>query len=258
MIDSHVHIDAKAYYELEGGVEKVLQNAAKAGVERFVAPALHLESHSRLCTIENQFPQVFPAAGVHPHEASEERTEGLHQALEERLAEARAPIVGETGLEGHYDFVPMETQLNSLRVHLDVAKALRAPIIIHCRQTEELLYRELTAYKLPAAGVVHCFTGSWEWAQKFLDLGFSIGLTGIVTFKKAEEVHEVARKIPLERLLVETDGPYLAPIPFRGKTNMPEYIPNIVNRIAELREASPELIGRSTAQNTVDIFRLPN
>ena len=258
MIDSHVHIDAKAYQEMAGGVERVLLNAANAGVKRFIAPALHLDSHTQLCTIEEKFPQVFPAVGVHPHEASDERSEGLHQALEERLGQARVPIVGETGLEGHYDFVPMESQLESLRIHLDVAKSTGVPIILHCRETEELLYQELKTYNLPAAGVVHCFTGTWEWAQRFLELGFHIGLTGIVTFKKADDVHEVARQIPLERLLVETDGPYLAPIPFRGKTNMPEYIPHIVNRVAELRESSPDAIGRCTAQNTVDVFRLPN
>ena len=257
MIDSHVHIDAKAYQEFDGGVEKVLQNAANAGVERFVAPALHLESHAQLCTIEKQFPQVFPAAGVHPHESSEERSEGLREALEQRLSEARVPIVGETGLEGHYDFVPMQTQLDSLRLHLDVAKTADVPIILHCRQTEELLYQELKQYRLAAGGVIHCFTGNWEWAQKFLELGFYIGITGIVTFKKAEEVHEVAHRVPEDRLLVETDGPYLAPIPFRGKTNMPEYIPHIVNRIADIRAASPEEIGRRTALNTETLFRLP-
>lgn len=256
MIDSHVHIDAKAYNQLPGGVEEVIREAKSKGVTRFVTPALHLESYQELLEIAARHPEVYPAAGVHPHEARVERCRDLPKALEQALKLSRHPIVGETGLEGHYDFVPMEIQLESLASHLAVAKAQGLPIILHCRKTEEILYKELKRSNLSAGGVIHCFTGTWEWAQRFLELGFHIGITGIVTFKNATDVHQVATEVPLDRLLVETDGPYLAPIPHRGKTNLPQYIPHIVDKIAELRGLSVEEIGQATEQNTVRLFRL--
>lgn len=255
MIDSHVHIDAKRYAE-EEGVASIIKSAIDVGVERFVAPAIHFDSWRALREIQKNYPNVFPAAGVHPHDASAERTLTLSQDLELALSEVAIPIVGETGLEGHYDFVPEEVQLESLRIHLEVARTHRIPVILHCRNTEELLLKELQKAGTQL-GVVHCFTGSWEWAQRFLDLGLHIGITGIVTFKNSAQVQEVASKIPQDRLLVETDGPYLAPIPFRGQTNKPEYIPHIVRKIAELREVSESVVAEFTVRNTEDLFRLP-
>lgn len=258
MIDSHVHIDSESYLSLPEGVEGLLSAAARAGVERVVAPSIHLESHANLLRLQKAHPDtVFPAAGVHPHDASEARNVGLSAALEKALEATDIPIVGETGLEGHYDFTPAETQLESLRVHLELARIHQLPLILHCREMEELLYRELSRTRFPAGGVVHCFTGSWEWARRFLDLGFHIGITGIVTFKKSVQVQEVASRVPADRLLVETDGPYLAPIPFRGKLNRPEYIPHIVEKIAELRETDPAIIGDQTTRNAEQLFRLP-
>ncbi len=221
-----------------------------------VAPALHLDSFEQLLSLSEQFSQIFPAVGVHPHEAKPEFVDGLIDQLTAGLSKLRVPILGETGLEGHYDFVPMETQLACLRPHLEVAKATDVPLILHCRATEELLYQELKAIGLKKPGVVHCFTGSWEWAQRFLDLGCFIGITGIVTFKGARDVAEVAQKVPLDRLLVETDGPYLAPIPHRGRLNKPEYIPLIVDAIATLRGVSADVVASATVANTENLFGL--
>lgn len=258
MIDSHVHIDSESYRNLPESIEGVLAEAARVGVERVVAPSIHLDSYADLLEIQQAHPErVFPAAGVHPHDASESRNSGLAAALEKALNQAAVPIVGETGLEGHYDFTPTQVQLESLRTHLDLARVHNLPLILHCREMEELLYSELSRKPYPAGGVVHCFTGSWDWAQRFLELGFHIGITGIVTFKKSVQVQEVAARVPEDRLLVETDGPYLAPIPFRGKLNRPEYIPHIVEKIAELRETDAAIIGDKTAKNAEQLFRLP-
>lgn len=254
MIDSHVHIDSTKYTE-QGTVTDVLEAALKFGVERFVAPSVHFESFENLLQISEKHPNVYPAAGIHPHDASPKRCVQLTQRLETCLGRLATPIVGETGLEGHYDFVPMDTQLESLRAHLDVAQAHGLPVILHCRDTEETLYGELAKRRMK--GVVHCFTGSWEWAQRFLDVGFHIGITGIVTFKKSHQVQEVATLTPSDRLLVETDGPYLAPIPYRGKINKPEYIPLIVKKIAELREVSTGSVADFTTSNTESLFGLP-
>ena len=254
MIDSHVHIDALKYND-EGGVTNILERAREAGVERVVAPSIHFESFANLLRIAKEHPVVYPAAGVHPHDASPSRCQALSRQLESALSQLDVPIVGETGLEGHYDFVSMEIQLESLRPHLEVARSHDLPVILHCRQTEEVLYEELCKHP-GLRGVVHCFTGTWEWAQRFLELGFHIGITGIVTFKNSHQVQEVATKVPADRLLVETDGPYLAPIPFRGKINKPEYIPLIVEKIAELRGAPAATVADFTTANTVTLFGL--
>lgn len=254
MIDSHLHIDA-APYQTEG-VGNVLRRAGAVGVGRVVAPALNFESYQQLVLLSREHPTIYPAAGVHPHEASKGRLATLATDLENALATAQIPVVGETGLEGFYDFVPMEVQLHSLRLHLQVAAVHDLPVILHCRDAEELLYRELLAAKVQK-GVVHCFTGDWSWAQRFLELGFYIGITGIVTFKKSTQVQDVATRVPDDKLLVETDGPYLAPIPFRGKLNLPEYIPHIVRKVAELREAEEEAVGEMTGRNAERLFGLP-
>jgi TatD DNase family protein len=256
MIDSHVHLDAKNYAEGDG-VGQILYAAAQQGVTRMVAPSLHFESFQRLQELATAFPNISPAGGVHPHEVLAELRPDLEARLEAGLAQLATPILGETGLEGHYDFTPLDQQLDFLRAHLRVAAAHGVPCILHCRSSEAMLYEELKGATLPHPCVVHCFTGSWEWAQRFLDLGCYIGITGIVTFKKAAEVAEVATRIPLDRLLVETDGPYLAPIPHRGRTNKPEYIPIIVETIAALRGVSVDVIAAATVANTERLFGLP-
>lgn len=257
MIDSHVHLDAKNYAD-DGGVGEILHAASQVGVNRAVAPALHFESFRRLQQLAVEFPNVvFPAVGVHPHEVTPELIENLEERLTAQLTNLETPILGETGLEGHYDFTPLELQVESLRAHLEVARAHGVPCILHCRATEQLLFDELSRARLRYPAVVHCFTGSWEWAQRFLDLGCYIGITGIVTFKKAGDVADVATRVPLDRLLVETDGPYLAPIPHRGRTNKPEYIPLIVDAIARLRGVDNESVARATVDNTEKLFRLP-
>ena len=223
---------------------------------RFVAPALHLESYRSLQQLQSKHPEITPAAGIHPHEVNDKRLENLAKRLSALLEGSQNPIVGETGLEGHYDFVPMKLQVESLRTHLDLARQFKAPLILHCRDSEALLFEELKKRPPIAGGVVHCFTGTWDWAQRFLELGLHIGITGIVTFKKAEQVAEVATMVPLSKLLVETDGPYLAPVPHRGKLNKPEYIPLIVKKIAELRQIAHQVVAQQTAANAEKLFKL--
>ena len=139
----------------------------------------------------------------------------------EFLSWPRSHSCRRTGLEFFYDFVEPDIQMQSLRGHLDLAEELCLPLILHCREAEQVLYDELKGRSLPAGGVVHCFTGDWSWAQRFPGLGFHLGVTGMVTFKKDLPMKETARRCPLERLLVETDGPYLAPVPHRGRTTIP-------------------------------------
>ena len=248
MFDSHCHLDAERY---SGEWAEILDRAQAQGVTKVMAPALHLDSARTLQNYAKDDPRIATAVGIHPHEADRFNPQSADE-MGELLGNAQA--IGETGLEYHYDFVEADQQMRSLRAHLDLAEQSQKPIILHCREAEQDLYQELSKRELKGGGVVHCFTGGWEWAQKFLDLGFHLGITGMVTFKNATQVGEVARNCPLDRLLVETDGPYLAPIPHRGKTNYPSYIPLIVRRVAELRDSDFEEIALATHRNTELLF----
>lgn len=231
----------------------MLERAAERGVRQVVVPATELESAERIICMAREDRRVLPAVGIHPHQAASFAADRSPSVLRDLASEAVA--IGETGLELHYDFCPLEAQLESLRAQLVLAKELELPVILHCREAEELLHRELDALApFPAGGVVHCFTGPWEWAERFLALGFHLGVTGMVTFKKASNVHEVARRCPAERLLVETDGPYLAPLPHRGRRNEPGYIPLIVDAVARLRGEPEETVALQTTLAARELF----
>lgn len=249
MMDSHCHLDAEPYQPDWRGV---LDEAEAEGVVGVMVPALHLESAERIQEMAAQDPRLAVGVGIHPHEADRY---GPHSLARMKRLLLGAQAIGETGLEHHYDFVDHGKQLESLRAHLDLAAETGLPLILHCREAEEVLWKELETRNLHGGGVVHCFTGGWEWAQRFLDLGFHLGITGMVTFKKAQNVTEVARLCPLDRLLVETDGPYLAPVPYRGKTNHPMFIPLMVKKIAELRDCPESEVSAATTRNCERLFR---
>ncbi len=244
LIDSHVHLDSREYLE---DWRALLDRAAACGVRSSVVPATDLASSRRILEMAAD-PRVAPAVGIHPHQAASFTVEGLAELKE---MTSRAVAIGETGLEMFYDFCPLDTQLVNLRAHLELASSVNLPLILHCREAEEQLYQELYP---GLRGVVHCFTGPWKWAERFLELGFYLGVTGMVTYPKAETVHEVARRCPLDRLLVETDGPYLAPIPYRGRRNEPGTIPAIAAKVAELRGMDPAELARATTANTERLF----
>lgn len=253
LIDSHIHLDSEAYRE---DWQEVLQRAQSLSVRALVLPSTNLESSRRIAAMARENPALFATVGFHPHQAAEFDPTSSPRELEKLLGDAKA--VGETGLEAHYDFCPWEAQLLSLRYHLELAKSSNLPLILHCREAEQALYDELkNSGPFRAGGVVHCFTGSWEMGQKFLDLGFHLGVNGIVTLANAAQVHEVAQKAPLERLLLETDGPYLTPKPFRGHRNEPALIPIIARTIAELRGQSVDDIAIATSRNSEHLFSLP-
>ncbi|MEW6283895.1 MAG: TatD family hydrolase [Candidatus Eremiobacterota bacterium] len=248
LIDTHIHLDAEAY---RSDWAAVLERALDVGVAAVIAPSTGEESARTLRDMARQDARILPAVGIHPHDAGSYAGSSLSWLRD--LAPA-AVAIGEIGLDYHYDFAPRDTQLECLRAQLRLAAELGLPVILHCREAEECLHRELTALDLPAGGVVHCFTGGWEWAPRFLDLGFHLGVTGMVTFPRLREVHEVAARAPLDRLLLETDGPYLAPIPYRGRRNEPGYIPLIARRVADLRGEAPEAVGRCTTENARRLF----
>lgn len=253
LIDSHIHLDAKAYQE---DWETAWQRAQDFGMIAAVLPATNVESSRRILSMCAQKAELFGAIGIHPHQAEEFDPSTTPGEIEALLSDAKA--IGETGLEAHYDFCPWEAQLLSLRYHLALAKESKLPVILHCRNCEDALYDELRSIgELPGGGVVHCFTGGWQQGQRFLDLGFHLGINGIVTLANADTVHELAKQMPLDRMLLETDGPYLTPKPFRGMRNEPAMVSLVCQQVALIRETSVENVAVTTSRNSKGLFSLP-
>ncbi|GAB5471037.1 MAG: TatD family hydrolase [Rhodospirillales bacterium] len=253
LIDSHCHLD---YLEREGeDLSAVVARAAAASVVGMVTIGTKLSEAETVIAIAERFPAVWCSLGVHPHEA-----EGQGQSSPDRLLElARHPkvvAIGETGLDYYYEHSPREAQRQSFRAHIAAARTSGLPLVVHSRdadaETVAILAEEQT--KGAFTGVIHCFSGGPQLAQGALDLGMMISLAGIVTFKKAEVLRDVVRSLPLDRLLVETDSPYLAPVPHRGKRNEPAYTSHTAAALADLKGISPEALAEATTDNFFRLF----
>ena len=252
LVDSHVHLDSSAYEE---DWRDVWREAQKHSLRALVLPSTNLPSTRKIAQMCEEQPLFHATVGFHPHQAEEFDPDSSPSLMQDYLDGACA--IGETGLEAHYDFCSWDKQLVSLGYHLELAKERDLPLILHCREAESQLYDQLLkSGPFPAGGVVHCYTGTWEMAQRFLQLGFHLGVNGIVTLASASQVHEVVQKSPLDRLLLETDGPYLAPRPFRGFRNEPALIPTIAKSVADLRDDKIDNIAVATSRNSKLLFRL--
>lgn len=251
LIDSHIHLDSDAY---AADLDACLQRAAAAGVTRMLLPSTELPSSRRIAALVQAHPQLSGALGIHPHQAETYSPETSWAGWRELLGSSTWKAIGETGLECHYDFCPLATQQKSLEAHFELARETGLPLILHCRQAEEPLFQALKSQAGGLRGVVHCFTGGWEWATRFLDLGFYLGVGGLVTLPKAHEVHEVARRVPADRWLLETDGPYLSPVPFRGYRNESCLLPLVAQRIAELRNTTAAEVNEQACRNFEALF----
>ena len=251
LIDSHCHLD---FPELAGDEEAVLSRARTAGVGGMLTIGTRLDQFERVRAIAERHGNVWCSVGVHPHEAKEEG-----QRTPDRLIEAtRHPKVvgiGETGLDFYYEHSPRAEQAESFRAHIAAARATGLPLIVHTRdadrETIDILEDETRQGAFP--GLIHCFSSGAEIAEHALALGFYISISGIVTFKAAESLRAIVRGIPLDRLLVETDSPYLAPIPKRGKTNEPAFVAHTAAKVAELKGVG---IAELEAATTANFFRL--
>jgi TatD DNase family protein len=255
-IDSHCHIDGPEY---DDDREEVIARAIDAGVEKMLNVGTgdpHSGAFERAVEVAETHPEVYAAAGVHPHDAKL-----FDDAAEKRLIaliqqSQRVVAWGEIGLDYHYDHSPRDVQRVVFRRQLGLARQLNLPVIIHSREADEdtieILREQLRDYR--RAGVMHCFGGSLQLAQAALDLGFYISFAGNLTFKKAEDLRNVARQLPLERLMVETDCPYLTPVPFRGKRNEPARVVETARCLAGLHERSLEEVARVTSKNFERLF----
>ncbi len=249
-IDSHCHLDSADFDSDRGAV---IERALAAGVERMVAVGTgngppHLEAGIRLA---EEHEALYATVGIHPHDAAKADDEAFWR-IEALLSERKVIAVGEIGLDYHYDFSPRDVQRSVFKRQLQIARAARKPVVIHTREAWEDTLSILREHA--TGGVMHCFTGGPQEARAALDLGFYLSFGGIVTFPKAIHVQQTASEVPLERILIETDAPYLAPVPNRGKRNEPAFVVHTAQKIAELRGQTLEEIARATTRNFERLF----
>tara|TARA_R110000868_G_scaffold379542_2_gene645434 strand:+ start:23012 stop:23773 length:762 start_codon:yes stop_codon:yes gene_type:complete len=253
MIETHCHLD----YLKDRPLEETLELSRQAGVSTFITIGVSPKNLDTVFEISKAHQEIYFTQGIHPHDAKL-YTDEVEELIKARTTEPKMVAVGEIGLDYHYDNSPRDIQCQVFERQLNIAIASNKPVVIHTRDadddTAEILKK--LAPKLARKGVVHSFTSSKELAQSVLDLGFYIGINGIITFKNAENVRDIVRLTPLERMLIETDSPFLAPVPNRGRENAPFNLPHIVKKIAEIKEVSEEEVVEITTKNAKELFLL--
>jgi TatD DNase family protein len=252
LIDSHCHLDFEA---LSNDLDGVMARAAAAGVSGMVTISTRVDNFSTYAGLAERFPNVWCSVGTHPHNADQE----LHVETEDLVrlsAHPRCVAIGEAGLDYFYDNAPREAQATGLRRHIGAARITGLPLVIHSRQADDdmaaILEEEAGQGAFPF--VLHCFTAGMHLAERALALGGYVSFSGIITFKNAEEIRAVAKIVPADRYLVETDAPYLAPIPHRGQSNEPSFVRHTAEKLAEVRGISLEQLGAETTANFARLF----
>jgi len=252
LIDSHCHLEYKGLVEDQQGV---LARAREAGISGFLSISTRQREWDKVIGTAEREADVWASVGIHPHEADGHADMG-EGALLEMAAHPRVIAIGETGLDYYYDHSERETQKLLFRRHISVARNTGLPLIVHTRDAEDdtaaILAEEMEQGAYPA--LIHCFTASAEFARKVLDLGLTISLSGIVTFKNAKDLQAIAAELPEDRILVETDAPFLAPIPHRGQVCEPAFTADTARFVASLRGVSPEALADTTTRNFTQLF----
>jgi TatD DNase family protein len=256
LVDSHCHLDRLDLSQVDGRLDGLLSAAAEQDVGHFLCVSINLEDYPAVLKIAEQHDQVSASVGLHPNEQ-----DGHDPDVDELVDYANHPkviAIGETGLDYFRSEGDLDWQRDRFRRHIAAAKQTRKPLIIHSRDAKEDTLKILEEESAgEAGGVMHCFTGDWDMAQRAMDLNFYISFSGIVTFKSARELQDVAARMPADRYLVETDSPYLAPVPHRGKPNQPAFVRHVAEYIAELRGESFEQVAATTTENFRTLFRVP-
>ncbi|HDR3014244.1 TPA: TatD family hydrolase [Pseudomonas aeruginosa] len=255
LVDSHCHLDRLDLAAHGGSLDAALDAARARGVGQFLCIGVSADNAQAVKALAERYADVHCSVGVHPLDLEPGSAPALDWLLGE-LAHPRVVAIGETGLDYHYEPEAAELQQEAFRLHLEAARITAKPVTVHTREARADTLALLREAALPQAGVLHCFTEDWEMARSALDLGFYISLSGIVTFRNADALREVARQVPADRLLVETDSPYLAPIPHRGKPNLPEYVRDVAEFLATLRGVSLETLAEQTTANFHRLFPL--
>ncbi|RJX72018.1 YchF/TatD family DNA exonuclease [Vibrio sinensis] len=251
-VDSHCHLDKLDYQDLHQGIADVVAKAKAANVTELLSVGVTLDAFPNMMEMIEPFSNVYASCGVHPLDVeSDFSLERLHQYA----AHPRVVAIGETGLDYHYQAETKDLQQTRFKQQVELAVGLNKPLIIHTRNAREdtlRILRDGGAEK--CGGVIHCFTEDLAFAEAAIELGFYISISGIVTFRQATELKEVVKALPIEKLLIETDSPYLAPVPHRGKENQPAYVVEVAAYIAQLKRLSLSEVGQKTSENFKDLF----
>lgn len=252
LVDSHCHLD---FPDFASEIDAVLGRARAAGIGRIVTISTRVKKHAQVLAIAENYPEVFCSIGTHPHNAAEEPDIDAKMLV----AAAQHPkivAIGEAGLDYHYDNSPRAAQAASLRQHIAAARETKLPLVIHSRDCDadmaEILREESGKGAFPA--VLHCFTGGRDLAFTAIELGHYVSFTGILTFKRSDDLRAIADALPADRILVETDSPYLAPLPYRGKRNEPAYVVETAKVLSEVRGVTADEIARQTTENFFRLF----
>lgn len=260
LIDTHCHLNFDAY---DDDREQVLASAAAAGVKQIINPGIDPASNEAAVRLTQQFPAIFAAVGIHPNSTTD-FTPAMLAPLREFATNPKVVSIGEIGLDYYWDKSPRDTQAKAFEAQLQLAAELELPVIIHNREAsgDVLPILEAWAADLPPTlkdrpGVLHSFSAPAAYAERALAAGFYLGFTGPITYKKADDLRRVAARVPLDRILVETDGPFLTPHPHRGKRNEPAYIPLMVERLAALHQIDSAAMAKHTTDNARRLFKLP-
>jgi TatD DNase family protein len=252
LVDSHCHLD---FPDFSTELDTIVARARAAGIGRIVTISTCVKKHAQVLAVAERFPEVFCSVGTHPHNADEELDVDT-KTLVKFTKHPKIVAIGEAGLDYHYDNSPRATQAASLRQHIAAARETALPLVIHSRDCDvdmaQILREASGKGAFPA--VLHCFTGGRDLAFTAVELGHYVSFTGILTFKNSDALREIAAALPAERILVETDAPYLAPLPYRGKRNEPAYVAETAKVLAEVRGVSPDEIARQTTENFFRLF----
>ena len=249
LIDTHAHLD---FEKLQENIDEILENAKAVGVEKIIIPGVTLEDTPKIIDLIEKYDNLFGAVAVHPSEAKGWQEE-YYPILKEYAQHDRIVAIGETGLDYYHDDSFKETQQHVFRRHLELAEELNIPVIIHDREAHADVLSILKEFP-EVKGVMHCFSGSVEFAMDCVKIGYYIALGGPVTFKNAVKPKEVAKQVPIEKLVLETDSPFLTPHPFRGKDNDPSKIILVAETIAEIKNLTVEEVANNTSQNAENLF----
>ena len=254
LIDTHCHLDMNAYQD---DCDEIIDSAYRSGVSRVITIGIDLASSRKAVEMANRYAGVYATVGIHPHNA-QEADSGVYRELKKLATQPKVVGFGEIGLDYAKQYAPVDIQRREFSRQLALAGELGLPVVIHDREAHEDTLVQLSEMRaVLTGGVMHCFSGDVSLAHQVLEIGLYISIPGIVTFKKATDLQEVVREVPLERMLLETDGPFLAPEPWRGKTNRPAYLLYTAAKVAELKNISIEEVAEKTTLNAETLFSIP-
>lgn len=253
LVDSHCHLD---FPDFTDDLDSIVERAKARGVRHLLTISTRVRKHDAVLAIAERFENITCSVGTHPHTAAEEQDITVEDIIR-KTEHPKVVAIGEAGLDYHYQFSPRETQERGFRIHIAAARKTRLPLVIHSRSADEdtaRILEEETARGGPFPAVLHCFTGGPDLAQRGIALGLYVSFSGILTFKNSKALRAIAAELPAERILVETDAPYLAPQPWRGKRNEPAYVAETARVLADIRGVSENEIAQQTTENFMRLF----